>query len=438
MLTIFFSDQWLQAIESKSNYIRNIRIGLLALSNFELNITKAESAQRGFLIANLEVYMNPYAQTIVESKSNLLQVKKMVEQLDKTKRTVEEERLLNELELSLESKTTEMNLTLQFARDGKFDEAKKIMLLESGLLKMEKINTIAGTLKASLNEQIDVAIKELERIRAIARFFLILGPLVLIFLVVLVIKQLLQELAEKALFHQRLQDENVKHEIKVQEQSQLLRSLSLEYQTDVERQRNKLAREIHDELGSILTATKMDISWVIKAVKSTHPEVVDKLKKTNVYLDQGINFKRQIVQELHPSMISSFGFWPAFRTLIEDAADRNQWKLTMVLPDESTKVNETISLVAYRITQETLNNANKYAKATEMSIYLICDDKYLKIEIQDNGIGIDIPSLDQTTHGLSGMRNRVHAIGGHFEVISELGKGVLTRVMLPLDIKGPA
>ncbi len=70
-----------------------------------------------------------------------------------------------------------------------------------------------------------------------------------------------------------------------------------------------LPKELHDELGSILTASKMDIAWVIKSIGKTHPEIAEKLKKTNSYIDQGISFERQVVQDLHPSMIASFGFW---------------------------------------------------------------------------------------------------------------------------------
>ena len=91
-------------------------------------------------------------------------------------------------------------------------------------------------------------------------------------------------------------------------------------------------------------------------------------------------------------------------------------------------------MVAYRIVQETLNNANKYAKATEISVYMITDEKFLKVEITDNGIGVDMDALSGNTHGLSGMRHRVMAIGGHFEILSEQGKGVLTRAMIPLDV----
>jgi signal transduction histidine kinase len=261
----------------------------------------------------------------------------------------------------------------------------------------------------------------------------------LILLVSFVLKQLLAEIAVKSEIQLQVAKENEIYEYKLMQQSKLLRSLALDYQADVERERQILSRELHDELGSILTATKMDVSWLMKKLKEVEPEslsaeLVDKLKITNRYIDQGINFKRQVVQELHPSMISTFGFWPALRSLIEDSVARNQWQLTLNLPEETTVLHETISLVAYRIVQETLNNANKYAKASAVSIHMVLDEKFLKIEIQDNGIGIDMVSLQGNTHGLSGMRHRVLAIGGHFELDSELGKGLLTRVLLPLDI----
>ena len=268
----------------------------------------------------------------------------------------------------------------------------------------------------------------------LARSSVIVGTLILIFLVVLVIKQLLKEIAIKSALQQQVLKENEIYEEKLQQQTKLLRSLALDYQSDVERERQKLSRELHDELGSIFTATKMDMAWVMKKLKDGAPEIIDKLKKTNRYIDQGISYQRHIVQELHPAMLSTFGFWPALQSLVDDAAERNQWQLTLELPDQNTKLNETISLVAYRIVQETLNNANKYAKATAVSVYMMIDDKFLKLEIEDNGVGIDMTALVGKTHGLSGMRNRVMAIGGHFEILSEPGNGVLTRVLIPLDI----
>lgn len=271
------------------------------------------------------------------------------------------------------------------------------------------------------------------------RSWLIGGALLLILLVALVMKQLLKAVAVKNTLQQQVDIQNDIYEEKLHQQTKLLRSLALDYQADVERERQKLSRELHDELGSIFTATKMDMAWVMKKLKNIAPEtlgseITDKLKKTSLYIDQGIQYQRHIVQELHPAMLSTFGFWPALTSLITDAAERNQWQLTLNLPNKNTKLNETISLVAYRIVQESLNNANKYAKATAVSVRMITDEKYLKVEIEDNGIGVDMNALDGNTHGLSGMRHRVLAIGGHFEMLSEPSKGVLIRALIPLDV----
>ena len=174
---------------------------------------------------------------------------------------------------------------------------------------------------------------------------------------------------------------------------------------------------------------------MIKKVAASAPDIAEKLKKTSSYVDQGIQFQRHIVQELHPAMLTTFGFWPALNSLINDAAERNDWQLTLNLPNENTKLNETISLVAYRIVQETLNNTNKYAKASAVSVDVIVDEQHVKLEIQDNGIGMDTKLQKEKTHGLAGMRHRVLAIGGHFEINSEPDKGVLTRALIPIDFE---
>ena len=84
--------------------------------------------------------------------------------------------------------------------------------------------------------------------------------------------------------------------------------------------------------------------------------------------------------------------------------------------------------------QESLNNASKYAKASAVSVDIMLDEHYIKLEISDNGIGIEMESVSDLTHGLSGMRHRVSAIGGHFEMLSNLNQGVLIRALIPLDV----
>lgn len=435
IFSLFFNENWLHDATEKSNEIARINHMLQTVGQLQSNLYKAESAQRGYLLTRAKDYLLYYGVGVDEAKKNLQAIQTALLVLTPATAYQVEQNILSQLSSDVGAKISEMDVTIEFATKGKVLDAKKVLNLDNGMAQMNNINMHIEKMQTTLKQRLGTVYAARNVTRTIIRTSVIAGPIILIFLVVLVIKQLLQELADKATLQQRLSDENQRHEAQAMEQSKLLRSLALDYQADVERERYKLARELHDELGSILTASKMDISWVIKTIGKTHPEIAEKLKKTNSYLDQGINFKRQVVQELHPAMISSFGFWPALRALIDDAVERNKWELTLTLPDENTVINETISLVAYRIVQETLNNCNKYAKATTLSIHMINDEKHLKIEIQDNGVGIDLDNLDANTHGLSGMRHRVLAIGGHFEVASSLGNGLFTSAILPLDVK---
>ena len=439
IVSIVSTDNWILSMGGQDVLVGKTRSTIIALQQLQTNIYKAESAQRGYLYTNRWDYVEPFNKALIDARNNVRTVETLISTTTSGKEQKDQMEWLKAITASLESKAAEMKITLDLVSTGKTDEAKQVIDLDAGVSEMKKFIDYTNRLIKSSYALLQVREKERLQTMLLTRVSLICGAVLIIVLMTLVIKQLLAEIATKTLLQQQVIHENEIYEHKLEQQTKLLRSLALDYQADVERERQKLSRELHDELGSILTATKMDISWVMKKLKEVSPanmgvELIEKLKKTNRYVDQGINFKRQVVKELHPAMITTFGFWPALTSLIEDAVERNRWQLTLNLPDENTKLNETISLVAYRIIQESLNNANKYAQATAMFIHIMVDEKFLKVEIEDNGIGIDIKSLDNNTHGLSGMRHRVLAIGGYFELLSEPGKGLLTRALIPLDV----
>lgn len=439
IVSVLYTDNWLTSVARQDEMIRQIRNNIVILEELKANVYKAESAQRGYLYTNRMDYIEPFNNAINEARENVRVIDTLIAQTTVGNDQVVSREWMKIIAASLESKATEMKLTLSLYNSGKHLEAKQLVNLDEGLEESKKFMDYTNSMIKKQNQLLQNKIKARLNTISIARLSSLGGALLLIWLVVLVIKQLLEELSIKSDLQQRVQKENLIYEEKLKQQTKLLRSLALDYQSDVERERHKLSRELHDELGSIFTATKMDIAWVIKKMKEVAPatatEIVNKLRKTVGYVDQGIQYQRHIVQELHPAMLSTFGFWPALNSLIHDAAERNQWELTLNLPDESTKLNETLSLVTYRIVQETLNNANKHAKATKVSVDVIVDEKFIKVEIEDNGVGVDMSALEGKTHGLSGMRHRVLAIGGHFEIISEPGKGVVTRALIPLDFE---
>ncbi len=433
--SVIFSDNWIVSMNRQGEVIRLIRVNIATLNQLKADLFEAESAQRGYMLTKRTEYVAPFNDALNNARANVKLSERLVTETSSQLNQVIELDWLKAISSSIEAKSAEMLLSIRLVQENKIEEANQVMNLDLGMLQMQKFVQHTDELIKQQTADVDAMMEKRKSTAILARISVIGGSLLLIFLVVLVIKQLLNELYVKSQLQLQAAKENEAYEKKLQHQAKLLRNCTLDFQADVERERQKLSRELHDELGSIFTATKMDIAWVIKKVKATAPDIAEKLKKTSSYVDKGIQFQRNIVQELHPAMLTTFGFWPALNSLITDAAERNNWQLSLNLPDENVNLNETISLVTYRIVQETLNNAHKYAKATAVSVDVIVDEQHIKLEVQDNGVGMDTELEKEKTHGLKGMRHRVTAIGGHFEIISEPGKGVLMRTLIPIDFE---
>ena len=432
--SVIFSDNWIVSISRQIEVTKQVRDNIAVLHQLKANLFEAESAQRGYIITKREEYIAPFDNALNQARANIKLSEVLINNSSTKQNLINDLAWLKAISASLEARSAEMLLTIKLVEQHKIDEANQIVNLDIGKQQMQKFILITDKLIKQQMVDADSMIKKRQNTVILARASAIGGALILILLVVMVIKQLLNELLAKSRLQQQVINENADYKVKLAQQTLLLRNMALDYQTDVERERQKLSRELHDELGSFFTALKMDLAWCMKKLAGIAPDIAEKLNKTIVYVNQGIAYQRHIVQELHPSMIATFGFWPALNALIKDAAVRNKWQLTLTLPDEMTPLNETISLVTYRIVQESLNNASKYAKASAVSVDIMLDEQYIKLEISDNGIGVDMPSLNELTHGLSGMRHRVLAIGGHFELLSNLNQGVLIRALIPLVV----
>jgi len=213
-----------------------------------------------------------------------------------------------------------------------------------------------------------------------------------------------------------------------------LEALAWHLQSVSENEKTELARELHDELGSILTASKMDVAWVRGKLKQTEPAMAEKLSRAIVNLDQGIALKRRIIEDMRPTVLANFGLVTALRSLVDEAAQRNGWAVEFHLPGEDVKLGEAIEIALFRVAQETLTNAAKYAHASRIRVALTFDDVNVSLDIADDGIGIRPQDLKRTqTHGLVGMRQRVSARGGRFEIERATPHGTSIRVSMPRE-----
>lgn len=435
MLAIALTDAWMGALVRQNDYLTNTRETITLINELRSRMHEAESAQRGYLISLQNKYV-PADEKAIEPQVNSAQqtmhaLEKHMDSIGEPEQRYAE--LLKGIASDVEGKSTELQMSVTLAHKGNMEGSMQMVNAEESRERMSQFMQKTQVFMDSLNKDVVAMLEKRAKTMAAGRFSVAASILLVLVLLVLSVKKLVEEIVDRDRLSKKLETDVVNFEQKLEERTSMLKTLAVDYQYDVERERRKLARELHDEMGSILTATKMDISWVLRKIKDTSPEASEKLSRTLRYLDQGIELKRRVVQDLHPSLLTTFGLIPALKALIESAADRNQWELDMELPDESIHISEALGLIAYRVVQETLTNATKYAQATKVSVHLQVDDRYLKLEIADNGKGMDLTQGYEVTHGLKGMRHRVIAIGGKLQIDSEPGKGMFTLALIPLN-----
>lgn len=214
---------------------------------------------------------------------------------------------------------------------------------------------------------------------------------------------------------ERLTEENRRLEQAVASRTQALQSLTRHQQTLLEDERAALARELHDELGALLTAAKLDIARLKSKITVT-PDVAERLGHLNATLNEGISLKRRIIEDLRPSALDSLGLVPALQILCEGTASRLGIPVQATLaPVDVSKEGE---LTLYRFVQEALTNAAKYAQAHAVTVTLHPEGSQAHIKVADDGVGFDAALVGVGHHGLSGMRFRVESHGGTMAIES--------------------
>jgi signal transduction histidine kinase len=218
----------------------------------------------------------------------------------------------------------------------------------------------------------------------------------------------------------------------VRERTRQLADLASRLQEAGEAEKAAMARELHDEFGSLLTAGKMDLAWARRQLGPEHAKVSAKLDDVMALLDQGLLAKSRIVEGLRPSVLEYFGICAAARDLCEQVAARAGWRLTLELPEVDPVVEPGGEIVLYRVLQESLTNAARYARATQVRMTLRCEPTGCALEVSDNGTGFRVADAKVKAQGIFGMRHRVEAHRGKFHIHSVPGEGTVIRAALPV------
>jgi signal transduction histidine kinase len=197
-----------------------------------------------------------------------------------------------------------------------------------------------------------------------------------------------------------------------------------------EDERGRLARALHDELGALLTAAKLDAAGIKSRIASVAPEALDRLAHLNETLNSVIALSRRIVEDLRPSSLDQLGLGPALETLACDFSSRADIHIDCEL--QPVSLSPQCRLTVFRLVQEALTNISKYAHAGLVHLTLTHHGDCAIVTVDDDGVGFDTGKPARGSYGLVGMRHRIEGDGGRLVIESTPGKGTRLSASLPL------
>ncbi|RMG68701.1 MAG: PAS domain S-box protein [Calditrichaeota bacterium] len=226
-------------------------------------------------------------------------------------------------------------------------------------------------------------------------------------------------------------------ELKIRRTQEQLRALAAHLQSVREEERTLIAREMHDELGQVLTALKMDLSLMLREVKrSPLPEALaflpQEVQGMIAMIDQTIRRVRQLITELRPEILDHLELPEAVRWQVQEFSRRSNIPCNLSLEGDLSHLSPEYRLAVFRILQEGLTNIARHARASQARVKLVAQGEKLYMQIEDNGQGIPAEKLEaKTSFGLLGIRERVLLLNGTLSIHSQPGKGTCLDIELP-------
>jgi len=224
-----------------------------------------------------------------------------------------------------------------------------------------------------------------------------------------------------------------------------LRELSAWMDSVREEERTRIAREVHDELGSLLVALKMDVDWIAKRLgeqQARAPEEAQAMRlqmrckcgNMSELIERAVDNVGRIITDLRPSILDHQGLWAALEWQAHEFAQAAELQLAWDMQvDETLELPEPAAMAVFRIFQELLSNIGRHARARRVAIRIRADDEQLDLQVEDDGVGAAPQAFHApTSYGVRGMRERALHFGGSIEIASGIGEGCSFRLRMPV------
>lgn len=387
-------------------------------------LVEAESGQRGFILTGDRAYLAPYDAALKDIDVLLKRLGANVP------RAMNESEAMQAFRHLLSQKIGEMALTVRLRQEERAEVVNFVMTSNVGLEQMRAFQLQGDALLAQADAVVAANRAELYRLLNVSRFGLAAGVLAAFFAFFLYVNQTRTLRETDARQKQLLEAERDALESQVRERTARLTELATYLQQAVEDERAHLARELHDELGALLTAAKLNVARIKSKLPKDADELAERLKHLTETLNQGIALKRRIIEHLRPSSLDQLGLVPALEILCGDMAEVLGVPVQTDL--EAVSVGKNAQLTLYRAAQEALTNIGKYARCRQVQVSLRSTGGNVRLTVRDDGQGFEPHRVAHGHHGLMGMRVRLESHTGRLLVESAPGRGTTVTAELPV------
>ena len=214
------------------------------------------------------------------------------------------------------------------------------------------------------------------------------------------------------------------NKIKAEQQEEILRN-TVQAQ---EKERKRIAQDLHDEVGAMLSVVKLNVGRIEKKVDDVKPRTL--ATETKLYLDDVITQVRRISRDLMPPSLEKLGLSFALEEMVTWINKSDQIKVDIFKSGDPFRVEAKKELAVFRIIQELVNNSLKHSNASKISIKIRFTDKYTAISVADNGVGFEVDKLESTGLGLKNLESRSELMGADYKLNSFPGRGTFAIIKL--------
>lgn len=401
-----------------------------ALAEFLRSLGEAESAQRGFFLTEKSRYLVTYDPAL----RRLTSILDRLGQSYTDNRSPEAITQLRQLRLLAGMKINELNSTLRlYGESGRY-AAIALIDTDMGNKTSTELRAVTYRMRDLETQTLNQKLTTWQRDVVNGRLLIGAGTLLNIALVLAAGILLARDLRQRERLATALATRNEELDRLVQERTQSLSKLSSRLQEISETEKSALARELHDELGGLLVATKMDVVWLRRKLENGDPALAERWNRVLHSLEEGVDFKRRIIENLRPTLLDNLGLVAALRWLTDETCRRAGLRCRESYSDALPDLGPDVNIALFRVAQECLMNIMKHAQATEVEVDLVADASMVYMTLRDNGVGIAPDRIGVAqTHGIASMNHRVTALGGSLKIgRASSGSGTVIEVCVPI------